>query len=377
MLLYVTLRPDGPMIARRFLGFRATGTEFSHLPLWKDRGRTSNKSPFYGESVAFFRRLRLAMGGVFRVRRAMGRLPQETTAFAVSFDCLLVVLVARALSAKHFPIVYEALDVHRYLLRPSRVRWLLRWIHRRALKHIDLLIVPSQGSVDQFYRPIAGYDGRYALIHNRLSPAEFAGRTSPPGFSGTWIVGWFGGLRCQRTLDLACAVAVRLGDRVRFLLAGSNQLGADALNSALTAHANVVYLGSYQTQQDIADLYAKVHFGWAFHFDPPEPAHWALYARLFESGAYGRPILAAAGTATGEFVAEHGIGKSLIEPLEDGVVGLLEELQPSEYSALTQRLNALDLSLLVSDSQLAEALAMVGRLRTEPRQWLGLRHRSS
>jgi succinoglycan biosynthesis protein ExoL len=361
MFLYVTLRSYGPTISRRLLGFRATGATVSHLPLWPEMGTGSKKPPFYGERIAFFRRLRLAARGVLLVRRAMKRLPQDAVAFPVSLDCLLVVLLARALSGRFFRIVYEAHDVHEDLLRPSRVRPLLRWIHRRALKGIDLLIVPSQGSIDQFYRPIADYHGRYALVHNRLSPAEFAGRTLPPGFSGTWIVGFFGGLKCRRTLDLACAVAARLGDRVRFLVAGSNHLGADALNSALSAHANVVYLGPYRTQQDIADLYAKVHFGWAFHFDPPEPAHWALFARLFESGAYGRPLLAAAGGATGEFVTEHGIGKSCVEPLEDELVALLEQLQPSQYSALTQRIDALDLSLLVGDSQLAEALAMVGR----------------
>ena len=359
MVLYLTLLRTGPMIARRCLAFRTLGLPFVHQSLQSDQASASGEGPFYSGRMGFARRLGLLLTGGLRLRQALRSVAEGSVLYAVGLDCLCVAIIARALSNSRPRLIYEAHDAHPYLLHPSIFRSLLRAIHRRALGQIDLLIVPSQGNIDQFYRPVANYEGPYAIVQNRIASAEFSGRTPVPVFSGTWMVGWFCGLRCERTLRIICAVANRLGERVHFLIAGEDQLHSGELNALISAHDNITYLGGYTTQRDVARLYGTVHFGLACHFEPAEKSCWALPVRLFEAGAYGRPVLARAATAAGQLVSEYRFGETFEELFEDHMAAFLERLTPEGYEALVQRLNGLDLSLFVGEAQLASALARV------------------
>jgi len=359
MMLYLTLLRTGPMIARRCLAFQALGLPFVHQSLQTDPSAASGAVAFYSGRMRFARRLGLLLTGGFRLRQALRSAAEGSVLYAVGLDCLCVAIISRALSKSRIRLIYEAHDAHPYLILPSLFRSLLRAIHRRALRQIDLLIVPSQGNIDRFYRPVANYEGPYAIVQNKIASAEFSGRTSLPDFSGKWMVGWFCGLRCERTLRIICAVASKLGERVHFLIAGEDQLRSGELNALISAHNNITYLGSYTTQRDVARLYGRVHFGLACHFEPAEKSCWALPVRLFEAGAYGRPVLARATTAAGELVSEYGFGEAFEELFEDHMAAFLERLTPEGYQALAQRLNSLDLSLFVGEAQLASAIARV------------------
>jgi len=354
MILFVTTRRSSLDNERRCRQFRNLGMAWRHISL------SDEAFPEVFDSLRrrrLWARLGAIWRGIFRLRAEIRRLSPSDILYVNALDCLAAVLLARMGIARHNKLICQILDVHSLLLYPGPYRRLLRWIERRLLGAIDLLVVPSAGALPRYFRPVAGYRGPAAVVNNRLPSGEAEEPCPAPPFNGTWIIGWFGSLRCERSVKILCHAAAILGQKVEIRIAGTSKLPAGLLEQAIAPLSNITYLGPFAAM-DTGRLYRDVHFSWAVHFESPIKAQWALPVRTFEGGAHGRPALVRADTDAGTHMHDNGIGWGIAEPLEQELPLFLQSLTERDYRKVAANVCE-KRQLFVGEEQLAQAIAQI------------------
>ncbi|MBX7483654.1 glycosyltransferase [Qipengyuania qiaonensis] len=260
------------------------------------------------------------------------------------------------------PLVYECLDIHRLLLGEGLPHRLVQSVEARLLRRVDLILTSSPAFAREYFahRP---YDGDIVLLENRLDTSPFGGdpgvRPAPPTPpQGRWTIGWFGMLRCRRTLRELLRLAEVYSDRVEILIAGKpSPAELPDLAERAAGYSNVTYVGPYRPG-DLPDLYSRCHFAWCIDwFEEGLNSAWLLPNRLYESAAFGVVPIALEEVETGRWLRQHECGV-VIDRLND-LDGFLRELTSETYSFERNRIAGLDRSAVVADR--AETDALLGR----------------
>ena len=338
-------------IAKRVQALRSAGAQVLSL-MFTRRGATRGARGLEEIDVdlgprrdgQLLRRIPRLLGALTRLFANRTELGKCNLFLARNLDMLVLAILARLIGFSRTPIVYEVLDIHRTMLGPGRTARLMRFVERRALAHVAMLVVSSPDYIDHYFTPIQGYRGRWWLMENKLGPAaparpamSHACALGPP-----WRIGWFGVLKCRRSLAILREISSRLGDGVQIHIAGiiaPSVLPPHLIEEACTAHDNIEFTGSYAHPGDLPRLYGGVHFVWAADFlDEGANSAWCLPNRVYEGGAYGALALCAQGNATARMVERHGIGLSFAEPLEDTVPEALAALDEDTFVRLRRRL---------------------------------------
>lgn len=257
-------------------------------------------------------------------------------------------------------LVYECLDIHRLLLGSGLASRLLHWVEAWALRKVNLVFVSAPAFRDCYFHAQLGYQGEILLVEN-LVPASSARMCSmhrSPPTPPPWVIGWFGMLRCRRTLDMLKQFTARSGGRIEVLIAGlpSPSVFADFEKEVAEA-PGVHFIGPY-TAEDLPDLFARIHFMWAIdYFEEGLNSTWLLPNRLYESIAHHTVPLALRSVATGDWLAQHGVGVLLDDPLTE-VPALLDRSTPSTYEELRAAVARVPDNAVVMDDTQARAIAI-------------------
>lgn len=248
---------------------------------------------------------------------------------------LETLVLARRVRRPGQRLVYECLDIHRLLLGKGLASRLLRGIERWAMRGVDLLIVSSPSFLSEYFAGRGGYRGHSLLIENKVpgfagSPSRSDRRSPGP----IWVIGWFGMLRCRKSLDQLSAIAAQAGGRIQVVIAGraSPQEFAD-FEAQVAATPHLRYLGPYRPD-DLPALYASVHFVWAIdYFEEGLNSSWLLPNRLYEGLANGAVPLALRSVATGGWLKQAGVGLLLDDPAAE-LPPLLDGLSADDHDML-------------------------------------------
>jgi len=116
-------------------------------------------------------------------------------------------------------VIYECLDIHRLMLGEGAKSRLMRGIERGLLAKSALLIVSSPAFLEHYFKARQDYRGPALLVENKppAAPAALAPAAAP---RPPWRIGWFGMLRCSKSLDLLSALVAASDGRIEVLLAG-------------------------------------------------------------------------------------------------------------------------------------------------------------
>ena len=187
---------------------------------------------------------------------------------------------ARRLTGSRAPVVYEALDVRRIIVGNGLVSRLFRAAERRLLAMSDALVVSSPDYMSRYFWPVQHFAGQWHLLENKLAgppPAgddpRRGGGPPPPKSGEPWIIGWFGVLKCRRSLDILTRIAQALGPRCVIHVRGivSESEVPPALVAEIAArHPNIVFAGPYANPADLPAIYGQVHITWAADFLDPQ-----------------------------------------------------------------------------------------------------------
>ena len=263
----------------------------------------------------------------------------------------MLVLARRArLFAPGARLVYESLDIHRSLLGSSFASRVLRWIERRAMKGVDLLVTSSRAFEREYFDPIQNITVPVLLVENKLLVLDLPLAPQPSRSSSPpWTIGWFGNLRCKKSLAALRRLAIEGEGRIQLLIAGKPSDAEFPDFASQVADSNMRFVGPYSADQ-LPGLYAQCHFAWAIdYFEEGQNSSWLLPNRLYEAVACGAIPIALADVATGEWLARHNAGLLLSS---NDVVGqllaLLSDLEPAAYAALHDRVSAVPRSAVIA-----------------------------
>jgi succinoglycan biosynthesis protein ExoL len=275
-------------------------------------------------------------------------------------------VLARRVRRQGQRLVYECLDIHRLLLGDGLASRVLCAVEAWALKGVDLIVVSSPRFRDDYFVARRGYAGEILLIENKTPDTETApAQASAPVPQKPWVIGWFGMLRCRRSLEILSQLAAQSNGAIEVLIAGRpSEREFEDFSGQVASAPGLRFLGPYRAQ-DLPQLYAQVHFAWAIdYFEEGLNSAWLLPNRLYESLAHGAVPLALRQVETGAWLARHGVGQLLDDPQRDALARL-EEMSPTDY----QRLRAAVLALPRTDVLMPEAEA-----RAAARRILGQSH---
>jgi succinoglycan biosynthesis protein ExoL len=358
-------------IIKRVTAFQAHGCKVLGFMFRRERG-ASAKPPQWenvdlGPTVDrnYLRRVPKLAAAVVTVLQHRHALARCQALYARNIDMLLIALVSRRLTGSRALVVYEVLDVQRVFIGERPINKLFRWAERRMLGSCDLLVVSSPEFMSRYFQPCQGYTGQWRLLENKISPQQLSADRAPAALRGPpdpppWIIGWFGRLRCMRSLDILCRIADRLGERVQIRLRGlpsEEDVPMRALVQACAARTNLTYEGEYDSRRDLPDMYAGVHFAWCVDYqDAGANSDWLLPNRIYEGGLFGALALARKNTATARKVEREHLGWPFAEPLDQQICDFLDGLEVEAYTRARHALEGADRSLFVDDTDTKELL---------------------
>jgi len=283
---------------------------------------------------------------------------------ARNLEMLAIAAAARRAYAPDARLVYECLDIHRLMCGDGAASAALRALEAWLLRSCAAVMVSAPAFISEYFDKRHRRLPRMLLVENKVvtgagRPAAVARRAGPP-----WRIGWFGNVRCRKSVELLKAIVTRANGAIEVVIRGrpSTHTLPD-LETLLAGTPHMRFLGPY-AQPDLARIYGEVHFAWSLDFtDEGLNSDWLLPNRLYEGSYFNTPSIAERRTAIGGWLADKGAGILVDDPVDD-VVRRLCSLTAEEYRQLEQRTHELDPRALAFDDDACRAL--VATLGTEP-----------
>ncbi|WP_244505223.1 glycosyltransferase [Rhizobium sp. LCM 4573] len=315
----------------------------------------------------FAQRIGAVISARSKLKTLLTGVPKPDVIIARNLETLALAGSAASLFGGGIPIVYECLDIHRLLLDEGvkgRILRLAEWFYGR---HAQLLITSSPAFVENYFKPRSALNLPVLLLENKVlelnpSSAPSPSAARPPAPGKPWRIGWFGALRCRKSLERLVEFARRMDGRVEIVLRGRPAYSEFSdFDAIVKAAPHIEFHGPYRNPEDLATIYDDVQFTWGIDFfEEGLNSEWLLPNRLYEGGLHGAVPIALSRTETGRFVQERGIGLTLKSADPDELVTLFETMDAARYATLFTRLASVERSQWVTGP--AECRGLVGKL---------------
>ena len=260
-------------------------------------------------------------------------------------------------------LIYECLDIHRLLLRQDRIGQAMRAIEQRLMRPVDALITSSPAFLlHHFGRSDAP---TAMLVENKVFAPGLTASGHNPALTELpepIRLGWFGALRCAKSLTALDAVSRALGGALEVELRGRPALTEfDDFHATTAAAQHLAFNGAYAYPDDLAGMYSGVHFVWAIDFfEEGLNSDWLLPNRLYEGCLNGAIPIALAGTETAAFIERLGIGVVIPDIEEATLINLFKGMTAQRIRQLAGHVAMQDPSLFRCEPQ--ECVDLVARL---------------
>jgi succinoglycan biosynthesis protein ExoL len=288
------------------------------------------------------------------LRRHADHIRGADVVLARNLEMLVLASRARKLYAPAATLVYECLDIHRTLLSTGVGGRLLRSFQSRLWQEVDLLVTSSPGFIRNYFTPHR-FPAPIRLVENKVALLDSDEQAAvnivrpPPG--PPWRIGWFGAIRCRKSLEILGALANGGGGAIEIVLRGRPSGAVFPTFSAEIANLpHVRFAGPYRNPGDLPTIYSEVHFAWAVdYYESGQNSTWLLPNRIYEAGLCGAVPIALRGVETGRWLLQRGVGIVFDEPLERQLVTFFQRLDPLGYAQLANGILALPRRDLIAD----------------------------
>ena len=259
------------------------------------------------------------------------------------FDAILVrnieqmftLRLAMILSGKpRFQIVYECLDIHRLLVSTGAKGWLIRRIEKWAAGPASFVLTSSPGFIREYFQSISKLKKPILLVENKIFPPiedhelnQPVSRKAVPERECVTI-GWFGILRCQKSLDLLDRLTRYFDGEVRVVLRGKPSARELPEFERLVQDSPwIEYQGPYKSPEDLHRIYSEVDLVWAIDFfEEGMNSEWLLPNRLYEGGRFGAVPINREGTESAKWCNARRIGVNIQAPYYENLIEFLTQL---------------------------------------------------
>ncbi|WP_149790214.1 glycosyltransferase [Mesorhizobium sp. NFR06] len=351
-VLYLVHDVSDPAVRRRVQMLKAGGARVTLAGFRRTTGPVAEIEGIEPVDLGATRDGRFAqrIGAVARaavsIGAKLGAMPRPDLIIARNLEMLALARRANGALGTSVPIVYECLDIHRLVLRNDFVGRTLRGAERRLARDVKLLVTSSPAFIANYFEPFGQIVAPVELIENKyFETAPVAAQHSfeddnpvtPP-----WRIGWFGALRCRRSLELLADFTRRQAGRFEVVLRGRPALTEfPDFHGFVEAEPWLSFLGPYRNPEDMPAIYGQVHFSWAIDFfEAGQNSEWLLPNRLYEGCRFGAVPISMADTETGRFLKGQDIGVLLSEATPEGIEAMLGRMDQDRYRGLKSRVLA-------------------------------------
>ncbi|QIA20518.1 MULTISPECIES: hypothetical protein [Mesorhizobium] len=294
----------------------------------------------------FAQRLAAVTKAAVSIGSKLGSMPRPDLIIARNLEMLALARRARSAFQATVPIVYECLDIHRLVLRDDFLGKAMRGAERYLARDVMLLVTSSPAFIANYFKPFGQIAAPVELLENKyFEPAAVAlddrmvadDPVAPP-----WRIGWFGALRCRRSLELLAEFSRRLDGRFEIILRGRPALSEfPDFHGFVEAEPWLSFGGPYRNPEDMATIYREVHFSWAIDFfEQGLNSEWLLPNRLYEGCRFGAVPISMANTETGRFLDRQGIGVLLPQATPEALEAALGDMDEHRFGKLRARVLA-------------------------------------
>lgn len=267
-------------------------------------------------------------------------------------------MLALAVRVRTCPVVYESLDIHRLLLRTDPLGAALRWLEGFLAARAHLLITSSPAFVREYFAALSRVRLPVLLIENKVFAASAPAPAQPRKPGAPWVIGWFGAIRCKKSLAILREVVSRGEGLVQVVIRGRPSYDQFEDFDAQTSDTpGLSFIGPYKNPDDLPAMYHQAHFTWAIDmFEEGQNSSWLLPNRLYEGSLYGSVPLAHAGVETGKRMEQMHIGIRLPEINAESVLAALQQLSGESYRTLEAAVKAQPASQFLHDASACQNL---------------------
>jgi hypothetical protein len=315
----------------------------------------------------FTHRIAAVAKSALKLRGSLRSVQKPDIIIGRNLEMLALANRARSIFGGDMPVVYECLDIHRLLLRKDTLGAALRGVERHFGSDAALLLTSSPAFVERYFRPRSGLDLPIVLLENKvlaLDGLDDTATPSPrlPAKGEPWKIGWFGALRCRKSLALLDEFSRRMDGRFEIILRGRPAYSEFDDFDGIVRDAPFMHFGGpYKNPEDLAAIYGEVQFSWAIDFfEEGLNSSWLLPNRLYEGGLYGAVPIAMDGTETSRFLASRKIGLTLDKANPAHLVSLMSDMNEERYLAAFDTVAAQDRRQWMTDR--ADCQGLVQRL---------------
>ncbi|TIL29328.1 glycosyl transferase family 1 [Mesorhizobium sp.] len=294
----------------------------------------------------FAQRLAAVTKAAVSIGSKLGSMPRPDLIVARNLEMLALARRARSAFQATVPIVYECLDIHRLMLRDDLLGRAMRGAERYLARDVKLLVTSSPAFIDNYFKPFGQIAAPVELLENKyfeLAAVSLDDRIAAEGpIPPPWRIGWFGALRCRRSLELLAEFSRRLEGRFEIILRGRPALSEfPDFHSFVESEPWLAFGGPYRNPEDMATIYREVHFSWVIDFfEQGLNSEWLLPNRLYEGCRFGAVPISMGHTETGRFLDQQGIGVLLPQATPEALEAALGELEEHRFGKLRARVLA-------------------------------------
>jgi len=342
-VLYLAHDVADPAIRRRTLTLEAGGAKVTVAGFRRGADTPSangvielgiTRDGKFAQRIAAVGKAAMVLGGKLR---GVGR---PGIIIARNLEMLALANRANAIFGGDIPIVYECLDIHRLLLRKNFAGRALRAAEQYLGRNVSLLVTSSPAFIENYFRPISQLKAPTLLLENMV--IDLGDGTAikpvlprPPEPGAPWKIGWFGALRCQKSLKLLAEFSRAMDGKFEIVLRGRPAYSEfDDFDGFVKNEPFMTFHGPYKNPEDLAAIYHEVHFSWGIDFfEEGLNSSWLLPNRLYEGCRYGAVPIAMRGTETARFLSAKHIGLLLDRAGSAVLARLLADMTPARYLA--------------------------------------------
>ncbi|MBZ9854883.1 glycosyl transferase family 1 [Mesorhizobium sp. CA13] len=329
------LRAGGAQVT--LAGFRRTANPIADVEGLRPLDLGATRDGRFAQRLAAVAKAAVSIGTSLR------GMPRPDLIIARNLEMLALARRANTAFGAAVPIVYECLDIHRLMLRSDAVGRALRATERYLARDVKLLVTSSPAFTANYFEPFGQVTAPVELVENKyfeaaaILPAEHEMAEAP--VAPPWRIGWFGALRCRRSLELLADFSRRANGRFEIVLRGRPALTEfPDFHAFVEAEPWLSFRGPYRNPEDMAAIYRDVHFSWAIDFfEAGQNSDWLLPNRLYEGCRFGAVPISMANTETGRFLGRQGIGILLPEASPDALEAAIGKMEERRFSTLKER----------------------------------------
>ena len=270
------------------------------------------------------------------VPRVVPRLRGAAVTYCFGLDLLALAWLCRVLGGTRTTLVYEVADVLEIQCGTGLPSRLIRTMERFLLRRAAALVVTSPAYIDGYYRRFRQLPPVF-LIENKfghaLGPAIEAVRATPVCREPDVItIGYFGGIRCMRSLDLLFELAARAGGRISVYIRGATN--SETIRRRLDeAPTHVIVEGPFKPEVDMPHMYRAIDLGWVAYYHAATNARMARSNRFYDCCMFGRPMIAQKDSPDGRIVEQKGLGLIIDADDRERAMRAMLALTPAQIAA--------------------------------------------